>query len=444
MKKLNKGISLILIMAMGMSLFGCGKKVDDTTDSQASDVATETTIGVHENSSVLTPEDVVFRFINTMASGDTETAYTKFTNIAAENQNQDEIYSAIEVSYYAHMTYETELVSEDETEAVVKVYGTAPDIKTAVNSVYSTDNATAIMAEMILLDGDDFDAKANDPAIKQLMADTIIKYIDDNEPVEFETEYVLVKSADDMYVITGVTEMPEVTFSEDRFSATKLSEIMRAALDLLVADGRITDEKYDEVYKKLFSEEEALAAAQSYINGVINSERGSSGAQGEVAAAYYNGLSYNVSVTGTSGNRITVVVTGTAPDVSGAVAAATSDSTLTSIMVTAAYTAMNSGSVGAGRSVAESMVRDRFYSELSSRGGIPFSSTIYVTMEKDGKYTVSPTGPVFPSMPGSLSLNLDSGRLQSCARSALGSLLASGAITQEEYDRYVGQIGAYL
>ena len=435
---------------MGMALFGCGKKDDATaTDSQAGDVASETAVADNENTTELSPENVVSRFITTMASGDVNTAYENFTDKVMEIQSQDDIYSAIEVSYYSHMTYETELISEDETQAVVKVYGTAPNVKKAVNSVYSNDNAIAVMEEILLVDGDDtdgddIDAKANDPAVKQFMADIVIKYMDDNKPVKFETEYVLVKNAEGMYVITGVTEMPEVTFRGDRFSEEKLSEIIRVALDRLVEEGRITDEKYGEVYKDLFSEEEALAAAKAYINGVISSERNSSGTKGEIAAAYYNGLTYNVSVSGSSGNRITVVVTGTAPDVSGAVTAATSDSALTSIMVTAAYTAMNSGSVGAGRSVAESMVRDRFYSELGSRGGIPFSSTIYVTMEKDGKYTVSPAGPVFPSMPGSLSLNIDSGRLQACARSALGSLLANGAITQEEYDRYVGQIGSYL
>lgn len=422
-----------------MALFACGKKEEDVTS--ASDVS-ESTVIAETEPALLGPEEVVSHFIDGVASGDVENAYGKYADPQLKSLSQDEVYSSIEVAYYSHMTYETELVSEDDQGTVVKVYGTAPDIKAAVNSVYATDNATAIMAEMILLEGDDNAAKISDPKIKQLMTDIIVKYINENEPVVFEKLFTLAKDTDGIYKIIDTDQMPEITWNEGRFSDEQLTAIMRDALEILVSAGRITDEKYDDVYKKLFSKQEALAAVESYISGVIRSDRGK--AQSEVAAAYYDGLTYNLNVTNTSGNRITVVITGTVPDVKGAVDAATSDSSLTSIMITAAYTAMNAGSIDAGRSVAESMVRDKFYSEVGSRGRISFSSTVYVTMDKDGKYIVSASEALFPSMPGSLSLNVSSGRLQACARSALASLLANGAITQEEYDRYVGQIGAYL
>ena len=346
------------------------------------------------------------------------------------------------------MEYETSLVSDDGKSAVVKITGTAYDIDGAIDALYDVYEVNMVKEVLYLENHDDtYGSAENDMTV--VMGDSVVDYMTNNAKVDFEMEYTLSCDEDGAYKIVSPDELlPLIQWDSTSYSDEEMSELMKTALLELLEEERITQEEYDSLYTEYFGEE-VLETVDEYITEVIEADLAQNGAQGALADSYYSGLDYSVDVsevtTTENGTEATVVISGTAPDVDGAIANAITNDKLISYMTSAAYAALNSGSIGAGQSTAESLLKDEILNGIESKPGVPFNSTLRILIKENGETYIEGLDEVFPDMPSSINIeDLDRGQLRECARAALGNLLASGAITPEEYDEYCGRIGDYI
>ena len=347
------------------------------------------------------------------------------------------LYSA----YLSGMEYEMASSTENDYAAVL-LTGTAPDFESAYEDIYLTENATQMMAYDLLDSGD------NTEEVQLLksayMVDVIINGMETRSDVDLSAIVELELGSDGNYYITNAESlMPTFVWDPSRIPAEEQTEIVQNGLEILLDEGLISQEEYDESYANQFGEAEAYSAVSNYIENVaIPGLTGGQGAYGvDIRPTYIAGITYNISITEVTANGATAVVSGTVPDVDSAISGLNSQDLLVSVMTDAMSAAISSGSIGAGESTAISIATGMIISAVAGSNGVSFSSEIHLSSDGNGGYTVTDGAGVIPNNLGAINnYSLSDGEIARAASRALGSLYSSGRITEDEYIRYCAYV----
>ena len=151
---------------------------------------------------------------------------------------------------------------------------------------------------------------------------------------------------------------------------------------------------------------------------------------GNLMAAYFSNLDYELEVTEVTDDSITVAVTGTAPDADSAVTAAANDPD-----IMAPITADYIEATVYGISSNDNLEADLFAvvaNAINSADLIPYSSFAVVTADEDGNLFVEPQYGFIQSFDFPEYMN------ESVVPAAIDLLLEQGRITDEQYDELTG------
>ena len=180
---------------------------------------------------------------------------------------------------------------------------------------------------------------------------------------------------------------------------------------------------------------EAAAMSSNFTNEVEDFEEALSvdnlELMGDVMAAYFSHLDYELEVTDSTEDSITVTVTGSAPDAETAVNAASHDTTLLAPVAADYIEATLNGNVDMEMLMGE--LFDVVVNAIDNANIIPYSSFAVVTCDEYGNLMVEPDSEFMQTFdfPGFA-------EGEEVVPAALDLLLEQGRITQEQYNQFSG------
>ena len=195
--------------------------------------------------------EAVDTFIGYLASGSVYNAvsmsnsFEEVMNGYAASFGEDQIdgtVGAIMAVYFSNLDYELEVTETTEDSMTVTVTGTAPDAETAVNEIVNDPEALApVVADYIeaVLNG-----TLDEDVLMGELFDVVASAIFDAPLIPYSSYAVVTVDDEGNYLVDPDSEFM-ATFEFPGFMDS--SEVIPIAMDLLLEQGRITQEQYDEL-----------------------------------------------------------------------------------------------------------------------------------------------------------------------------------------------------
>lgn len=186
--------------------------------------------------------------VNSGISGDLET-FNSYAEDLHDTSSDMQIAMLFLKEYYSRLSYTINIAQVLNNEVIVRVSGTAPDIDAIIDYLYTDENLAIVGAEyayVLIRQGLDATDAAQDALINKFI-ELAAQQMDTMEGVPFERELHFRDDGDGNYTLTNGNDMiPDLSgvMAFNDFTDEQLMAVVYDALDLLVADGRISSTEY--------------------------------------------------------------------------------------------------------------------------------------------------------------------------------------------------------